>query len=920
MSLGRTGPHVIIGDFPYRLDADAPITFQRPRYRRWSRSLFSGRTDITGRPGAQNLNPDVLTWQMTDFSGEGQKVLTADGSESNFYTSEGLDFRTPGEFKLLPGIVLNNNNIGGGGGTTVEGSAFLNVAGTSTVVNTTDRRLDAVGTSIIKSTDYAPGAGVTEVSYLLYAQQKADLVSTVEGSSFVKLSGNGGSSGTDFKLRTEGTRARSPNLSVTAELATVVDFYAFLTSAVTGRKRPAITCKIVDVTHGTSPDDIKQIVASGTISLSSTSTTVVATLHFRPKTGHTYRAVVTYVNEPKKYSGAAVLDKVVLGPAHAMPTVTVSVYNETGGSTVTSKTFKLAAATSARAGSIAFASAAATTYTFRVSYDAGTFKPVLDKVVYLADGAASPATDVDLLERGISDTVWAVSTTSAQSPRIRDYSFANENWTTTTDAAAGTAFTAMGMTHTSQYEYVLYGADAATGGIIVKVDTSRAVSTYTGAGAFGLNQRALGLCITQDRLVVLISDNVGSTGSYLDAYVVDSTTGAEQPLINDSLVTTAYEVTYDTTIKQRMVGTFTGARFFLNLGGSSTIYEADLSGGDLVTSVLGDLDKGAKATCITHASGRTFVGGQFRAETGKTPRSAIWVVEPDGTVGQLTVLRPDNPDANPPAWLEVWEHDLWILQGALIWRYSLETGGLFCEYQIPARDASKARALAVFRGHVIAAYEDEGTWVAGWVSNYRTAGGTGHNQFVSSIYDFGLPTHDKVLTSVTLHTDQLPAGTEVVIEAQADQSGTWTHLGTAATTGVSRFAFKASVFDDDIVFNNLQLRITPVSTNGTATPTVRAITSQALAVAQEEFVDLVVRLDDEDSSDHADGQQLSGSTLARNLWELRANGRLVPFLDGHLSKEPGDNETHLVRVEDVDIQLSEVGEGGGWVRLRLVDA
>ena len=904
MSYGRTGPHVLIGDYSYRVNED-PGTGRVP-YRRWSRGLFSGRTDITGRPGTQNLNPDVMMWLLTNFDGEGQKVLDNDDlvSARLFYSSEGLDFSTPGEFKLLTSAVLNTNAIGGGSATTIQGNSFTDVTGTSTVVNTTDRRLNTVG-DIIKSTDYTPGAGTTEVAFFGYVQASADQQTTVQGSSFKIVSGEGGVQNTDFKLRGTGSRCQSPNLSLTAGLATAVEFYAFLTDAVTGKQQPTISCKIVDVTGG----DLNHIAASGDISLSSTSTAVVSTLQFRPKASHTYRAVVTYVNEPNKYAGGVKVDKIVYAACHTEPTVSIDVWNATDGAKVsgTAKTLKVSGTSTAQLGAITFLAEAAHTYNFRISYDAGAYKPILDRVDYLVDTAAVPATDLDILERGQGDKCWSVATISGQVPRYREYDFTTETWTTATLTGVPTDHVAIALAHSDAWEYVLTGH---TGEYQLFQFKTGSVNAYSAAVATG----PLGMCISQGRIAVL-GDN--SNGTVLDVYAEDGSVPVTATSVNNS-ITTARE-TWAATYKQRMVGSPDGPRFFLNLGGTATIYKTDLSGTSVTTAVLGQLDSGAKATCITHASGVTFVAGQFLSETGVPGKSAVWAISPDGSMERIGFIRPDAPLSDPPCWMEVWESDLYILQGGDIFRYSLSAGGLFHEHHLEVADSTKARALAAFRAHLFAAYSGEGAWVVGSVSTYRTAGPSGSmNQFVSSVYDFGLPTTDKLLTQVELHTDELPANTEVKVEVQVDQSGTWTHLGTAMLAAGAKFTFPCSTYLDPITFNNLQVRITPLSLTGTATPTVRGCAISALPLASEEFVDLALLCTDEDAAARVDGQQLSGRRLAENLWHLRAMGELVPFVDGYSSNQPGDNDTYLVRVEDTDQQLGSSGEGTVFVRLRVV--
>ena len=155
----------------------------------------------------------------------------------------------------------------------------------------------------------------------------------------------------------------------------------------------------------------------------------------------------------------------------------------------------------------------------------------------------------------------------------------------------------------------------------------------------------------------------------------------------------------------------------------------------------------------------------------------------------------------------------------------------------------------------------------------------------------------------------------VKFEVQLDQSGTWVHIGTADVGAAHTFSVSTEASAS--TFNDIQTRITPTSLTGVYSPQVRAVIVEALPLAQEEFFDLVLRVDDEDSSDHIDGQQFSGGRAAANLWSLNATGGLVTFTDGAGSNEA--EREYLVTVEDCDHMNEVPGEGRFVVRLRVLN-
>lgn len=67
------------------------------------RSLFANRFDITGRPGAQNLESDLLQWNWTDGSGgEGNEFYTS--QQAAVYSEGQVNSRIIGRFAPMPDV------------------------------------------------------------------------------------------------------------------------------------------------------------------------------------------------------------------------------------------------------------------------------------------------------------------------------------------------------------------------------------------------------------------------------------------------------------------------------------------------------------------------------------------------------------------------------------------------------------------------------------------------------------------------------------------------------------------------------------------------------------------------------------------------------------------------------------------------
>ena len=164
-------PHVKIGDYYFRIDEDAEVPF-----RRISDSLMQPRTDVSGIPGAINLQRDVWLWTMSDFvGGEGREVFDSSdplGPPTFFKTDGGVDCRVRGEFSLHPDESLVANTTGGGSAPTstvwsngATGGDFTTVSGAPTYdVGPNANRVRLNNGDKVRAPARTPGTNVVRVT------------------------------------------------------------------------------------------------------------------------------------------------------------------------------------------------------------------------------------------------------------------------------------------------------------------------------------------------------------------------------------------------------------------------------------------------------------------------------------------------------------------------------------------------------------------------------------------------------------------------------------------------------------------------------------------------------------------------------------------------------------------------------------
>jgi hypothetical protein len=895
-------PAVKLGDVLAHLDKNAPTEIQRPSYRHYFRPVFRQGIDITGKPGSQNLREDRLLWHITDWGGgEGQVVLQNgdDASARRFFRSEGLNARTAGQLELNKSIQQNTpQDATGGSVDTSEGSAWTAITGSITDTGT-DTRLNSA-TTVAQSVAWTPGAGQVQAKFHLY--KEAVQTTTVEGSSFAKSDGPGAINGDDWVIQATG--GKTALFIQSGTLVAGTDISADVPLTVTG-----------DLSATANSYALIRVYRNGSLLTGGQAVNLQSgdpTLTFTPTGTAIYQLAVYVVHN----GGTTTFEEVTYTNASSPTSVTVSVRNTTDSTNHGSQTVQITNTTSAPVVSINHNTTAGKDYAYRVTYNSGGQRPLVDKVVATANTTVSGGYAFNAMEMGLDGKIWLIGNKASADSAAYTYDFTNEDWDVANAGLADTTSDDIptAIVHSDAWEYAAFQS-----GVIIQFDASGDADYVTGLDTI----TGLGIC--QNRLFVLTEDPTDyANGVQIRTYGVDENVTAGTTAVVATAEVSSAAVVADGTLRERMIGTPTGARFFVNYSDvTCVLYEADASGSTLVVKELTRLDEGAKGTSIAYVAGTTFIAAQFQAEEGETPRCALYAIDSANTPRRVGLFRRDDPSDQPVVSMQPYQTDLWLLQGEFIWRYSLQTGGLYCEYQLNPTDNSYARQIAVTQGHVFACYEQESStetggvvWVAGSVGTYRQAAVAGGSSFTTSVYDYGLPGERKTLRSIQTITDDLAAATSVTVEAQFDQSGTWVDLG-SHDSGAETILPLLSV-DSLYEFRTIQLRVTLNSATGVSTPVLKAVVVECLVLEFEEFFELTILTENEDSSYHALDQTFTGGDLTQAINGMRRTRAPFTFVDGVEHASLDNNPEYLCVFDTSDGTNDEVGEGRMGVRLRVV--
>ncbi len=633
--------------------------------RNW-RSLFPDRSNVSGGPGIQNVRSDDLRWLLSSFAlGGGQAVIDPSDASSfrRYESSKGVDLSSPGQMSLAKAMV--QQGLTGGSTTTVEGSAFTDAVGTSTVTNTTDRAINEVGDIVTSDVTFA--TGTTQLD--LYAYLEPALV-LYAGEDFTEITGPTGvetEDPTEFRLKAVGAMIGSGNLSVGSGPVHVT--VAFRRNNLNAEGSDTIRVSIVDKTTDdviASTDATARFVSSpipggGGGGLPGVSGYGIATLTFTAQESHAYRVRVKYQDDtaPSTFIdiGGVTIDS---GSEHTLGWELLDGATVQSAGTVemsgVNATQRVASVTQQNPGG-------AHVYTFRVKHLAGGLQgPIVDKIQFAPIGLHDPR----LLGLGHADRIWLVDYDSTPGqPALLYWKPDLLQWTSVA-AFGASGSKAIALAYSDHYEFMAMDDKKVYRG------TTSAVAQVTTATSDPL----VGLAYGGNRLYALSE----STANGSELFEIDQEAAptfaptSKYPVGNKGVVS-------DNDIPQRMAGTKNGVVFFANQGPDCWTYVWD----GLAGTPLQKLPTGFRGRAIVHGSGLSWLGGAFPAidSAGTTRyRPAVFAIvgtEAGAPVEQIDVKLYEDADTGTHIQaMQLYGSDLWVLtqvEGSprkmRLWRVSL---------------------------------------------------------------------------------------------------------------------------------------------------------------------------------------------------------------------------------------------------------
>jgi hypothetical protein len=186
----------------------------------------------------------------------------------------------------------------------------------------------------------------------------------------------------------------------------------------------------------------------------------------------------------------------------------------------------------------------------------------------------------------------------------------------------------------------------------------------------------------------------------------------------------------------------------------------------------------------------------------------------------------------------------------------------------------------------------------------------------SAVNDFNIA-DEKILLSLTINTEPLPANARVVVKYMLDQDGSWLTAGTHDTDNAKSATFTISTGATTRTFRNLQIRLELDNNSTTSvTPVILNVRAHATVVRGVRVWDLLLDATDEDAQ--MQDRSWNGKTLIDNIAASGDLGTVLTFRDGYRHELAGSYTEYNVVVDEYRVIQDRPGEGYIAVRLREV--
>lgn len=329
---------------------------------------------------------------------------------------------------------------------------------------------------------------------------------------------------------------------------------------------------------------------------------------------------------------------------------------------------------------------------------------------------------------------------------------------------------------------------------------------------------------------------------------------------------------------------------------------------------------GIRGTSLWWHSGTLFVGA-MDSRYAENKRVLMYLI-PGGDYGTLGRVRPpEEEDYDGLPWGSE-QADLllspFLTYGAdatRVWVIDTVSGGYAQLAEIDGTELS--RHLVFHRGEM-------------FFSNPRTgAGGYTYriykDQYVQADVSYAItPWHnmglsdEKILSSLVLSCEALPADWDIIISYAVDGSSSYTTAGTYTTDSGTGTKYAVSTDSSTKKFRTLRVKIAFDYTGAgspTTKPVVHGVEVRAQVAKPVRVWNLLLDLSD----DHGNASQSHvGSRKFTNITTAGQSGDVVDFKDGYANRLTGSYTQHDVVVDGYRMILDRAGEGVALVSLREV--
>lgn len=310
---------------------------------------------------------------------------------------------------------------------------------------------------------------------------------------------------------------------------------------------------------------------------------------------------------------------------------------------------------------------------------------------------------------------------------------------------------------------------------------------------------------------------------------------------------------------------------------------------------------------------------------GTLADDAIMYVIPGGSYGTLGAIRPGKAIGQvggTQAGAQMLEHhfvtdhvdNAIAIKHSSIFEIDAITGGYA---EIARDDAGSAKDLdlysvATFNGQIFASTEESAATrrvIRAYPEGYSKI-----SSVTSPWHDFDLA-DEKILSSLVLATEALPADWTVWVEYAIDGSDTWVPVISYTTTSGKGTKTAVSTDSSTVRFRTLSIKIGFTWTGSgipASGPVVLGVDVLTMVAKPTNVWRLILDLSDS----HSGKEGASGATKLANIKAAAATEGVVDFKDGYEDRKPNVFTSHDVVVDSHLIVLSQPGEGIAMVVLK----